>query len=153
MADTTLYSPSLLLPSDTLCNFIQTSSHLAATMASNNFYNQSNGFISSKCLANLPLCFSLMRFSLIELLGMHNWLPLNNIPSWIIKSNHFFLSSAIGSVQAFHASPKLGSSRYKVLGSLNPATSIYIYVSKRCLLLSAFETLLDFPLLCFKRNV
>ena len=76
---------------------------------------------------------------------------LNNILYWITKSNHFVLSSVIGFLQAFHASPKSVSSRYNVLSSLNPTTSICIFVRKNCLLLRTTVALLDFPLLCFKK--
>ena len=103
-----------------------------------------------KCLSNPPLCFSLMIFFLIELLGIHNWLSLNNILSSIMKSNHCVLSSITSYVQAFHATPKSGSSRYKVLSFFNTITSICIFVSKNRLLLRASTTFLDFPLLCFK---
>lgn len=100
-----------------------------------------------------PLCFSFIKLSLMELLGIHNWLPLNNMPLWIMKSNHLVLSKVLGSFQAFQASKKSGSLRYKVLSSLNPTTSNYISINKICLLLKAFTTLLDLPLLCFKKKV
>ena len=145
MTNTTLYSASLLLSYGILYNFLQTSAHLATTVASNNFLATKEMVLSwPKFLANPPLCFYLMRFSLIEILGIQNWLSLNNIPSWIMKFNHFILSNTIGTIQAFQASTKLGSSWYKFMSSLNPTTLIYILVSKRCLLLSTSATLLDF---------
>lgn len=103
-----------------------------------------------KCPAIPPLCFSLIKLSLMELLKMHNWLPLNNVSSWMMKSSHFVLSKVIGSLDAFQASAKSGSSGYNTLSSLNPTTSNCISINKICLLLKESATLLDLPLLCFK---
>ena len=129
MGDITLYSTSLLFPSDILCNFVQIYSHLTAIVAINNVQQPKKRFCPNQNV------------------------PLNNIPSWIMKSNHFIPYNVIGTIQAFQALAKSRSFGFKFVSSLNPTTSINISIIKRCLLLSAFATLLDFPLLCFNINV
>ena len=62
----------------------------------------------TKCIANQPLCFSLIRFNLIELLGIHNWINLNNIPSWMKYSSYLLMWSVrFGALHSLHASEKI----------------------------------------------
>ena len=59
MPYTTLYSTSLLSPSDIFYNLVQTSSHLATTMSSNNIQQPSKGFILTKMCSQSTTMFLL----------------------------------------------------------------------------------------------
>ena len=151
MADTILYSTLLLSLSNILYNFVQTYSHLTTTVANNNSHKPKLWFYLCQHVqpilhyASLDEILSHWTSRNAQLSSFEKLTIMNHEiqPLCPIKCNRFYIS-----LPCF---TKLGSFGYKVLSSLNSTTLIYIFVSKICLLLRAFETLLDFPLLCFKK--
>ena len=153
MANTTLYFASLLSPSDILCNSIQTSSHLAPIVASNNSQQPKLWFYLWQNV-QLILHYASPWWDSLSLNSKEyttSFLWIKYYPrSW----NPITLSCQVWQVLYKPSiTEKLGSYRLKVLTSMNPPTSIYNFVSKICLLLRVSTTLLDFQLLCFKINV
>jgi hypothetical protein len=105
-----------------------------------------------KCPPKPFLCISLMRFSLNELYGMHNFLFLNKNPSWMWKSKYGVLSILHGALHAFQISTKFVSSAYNSFIQSKLTTSTDRVFNNITFQLNAYTTKFDFSYLCFKTN-
>jgi len=116
--------------SDTAMNYVGSETVPELTFGWARFCQYPDNITSKVSSENDPnLLVSFNKLSLIENFGMHNWLSLNNNPSWIIYYIQALLSLTTRFSHASYDSLNCGSSLYISLRCSNPKVLTWFYTT------------------------